>query len=81
MTSGQLPAISTVARNIRVAQAAAMLSNTDLASRVGVNPRTIGRWRRGDMEITVGALERVALALGREVTWFLTDHEPVESAA
>lgn len=70
-----------IARNLRVAQAAATISNLELATAVGVSPRTVGKWRSGEIEITIGSLAAVADALSREVEWFLADHEPQAAAA
>ena len=82
--TGQASVVQTVmARNLRVAQAVAQVSNLQLAKQVGVAPRTIGKWRRAEVEITLTSLERLAHALGRDVAWFLADHadEPAEAAA
>jgi transcriptional regulator with XRE-family HTH domain len=76
---GVIPEI--VAQNLRVAQAVSRVSNVQLAKTVGVSPRTVGKWRRGDIDISIASLEKVALALDRDVAWFLQGHQPDEAAA
>lgn len=70
-----------VARNLRVAQAISQVSNLDLAERVGVTHRTVGKWRKAEVDITLGHLAKVASALGRDAAWFLSDHDNEERAA
>lgn len=72
---------TTVAKNLRIAQAVAQVSNLDLAAAVDVSPRTVGKWRRGEIEITLTSLDRLAGVLGRDVAWFLADHGLEDVAA
>lgn len=69
-----------VAANIRIAQAQARVSNMALAAACGVSPRTIGKWRVGAAEPRLAHVEALAVALGRPVAWFYTEHELSEVA-
>jgi DNA-binding XRE family transcriptional regulator/predicted GIY-YIG superfamily endonuclease len=65
-------------RNLRTARVLQAITQEQLAERVGVKPRNIGRWESGYNNPHAGNLVRLADVLGHEIAWFYTDHD-VES--
>lgn len=70
-----------VAANLRMAQAAAYLSNRELAHAIGVSERLLGKWRSGSITPSWPKLVALGDALGREASWFYAEHEPEEMVA
>jgi len=66
---------TTVAANIKAARDAAGLTQKQLALRLQGDPQVISKWERGEHTPTLANLSALALALGRDVSWFYTDHE------
>lgn len=79
--SGNLEPRPPVAANLRMAQAAAYLSNRELAHTVGVSERLLGKWRNGTITPSWPKLVALGEALGREAAWFYAEHEPERQAA
>jgi transcriptional regulator with XRE-family HTH domain len=79
--SGNLESRPPVAENLRVAQAAAFLSNRELAHAVGVSERLLGKWRNGTVTPSWPKLTALGDALGREPSWFYAEHDSQEAAA
>jgi transcriptional regulator with XRE-family HTH domain len=73
--NGNLEVKPPVAENLRVAQAAAFLSNRELAHAVGVSERLLGKWRSGTITPSWPKLTALGEVLGREPSWFYADHD------
>lgn len=70
-----------VAANLRMAQAAAYMSNRELAHAVGVSERLLGKWRAGTITPSWPKLVALGEKLGRDPAWFYAEHESAEQAA
>lgn len=62
------------ARNLKIAQAEAGLSNREVANALGVSESLLGKWRRGDGKPSVDNAVALAQLVGRPVEWLNTDH-------
>lgn len=54
------------------------LSNRQLAIRAGVNPRFLGRLRKGERTASEATIQRIANELGLELDLVMLPHEPVK---
>ena len=52
------------------------LTQTQLASLVGVSPGTISKWKAGSQVPERAALERLASVVNVEPAWFMRQYEP-----
>lgn len=66
-----------LAENIEAARKAKGLTRRALAAQVNdVDPLAIYRWERAEVMPNAANMQALADALGRDVSWFYTDHEP-----
>lgn len=79
--SGNLEPRPPVAANLRRAQAAAYLSNRELAHAVGVSERLLGKWRNGTITPSWPKLVALGEALNRDASWFYAEHDTEAAAA
>lgn len=75
--SGNLDPRPPVADNLRKAQAASFLSNRELAQRLGVSERLLGKWRSGEITPSWANLVALAKVLERDPAWFYAEHPEV----
>lgn len=61
-----------VAKNVRSRRVSAGLSQEELARRAGLHRTYVGAVERGERNLTIGTLERVAVALEATVVELLT---------
>jgi transcriptional regulator with XRE-family HTH domain len=61
------------AHNLRIARASRGWSQEDLADRAGLHRTYVGAIERGERNITLATLERLATALGLEITDLLVE--------
>lgn len=66
---------------LRFAREAAALTQEQLAQLASVALRTIQRWESGESEPRARQTIALAMALGRDVAWFYTDHDDTPVAA
>jgi len=75
-THARPPALEALRVNVIVGRARARLSQSDLAKRAGLSRPTISRLERAAGDIGIGAIQRIADALGTTVSdLFLVAHE------
>jgi transcriptional regulator with XRE-family HTH domain len=55
-------------------------TNEHAAARSGVSERQIRRWRNGETAPTWGQVVKLAVAFGREPSWFYAVHEDPSAA-
>lgn len=72
--TGHLDVRPPVAENVRAAQAAALISNRELAQRIGVSERLLGKWRSGDITPSWTNIVALGEVLDRDPAWFYADH-------
>jgi transcriptional regulator with XRE-family HTH domain len=66
---------------IAEARAAAGLTQTELAARIGHAARTVQAWESNDRHPRMDALRQLALALGQDVAWFYSEPDaPVDTS-
>jgi transcriptional regulator with XRE-family HTH domain len=71
-----------VGRNIATAREDKGWSQVELANRSGVNDaQRVSKWERGIYMPSTDALTGLASALGKDLGWFFTDHDPSKAAA
>ena len=78
-SSGESNGRDVIARNIRAARGESR--QIDLAARLGVDPMRVSEWERGVHVPSMGNLAALAMATGRTIAWFYTDHDAIEEAA
>jgi transcriptional regulator with XRE-family HTH domain len=80
MSSSDLAVI--VGRNVRSARRAADLTQSELATRVGVTSlMAVSRWETGAHKPSDAFLVRLSEVLGHDPAWFFTDHSDQRAAA
>lgn len=57
------------------------LTNRQLALKVGVNPRFLGRFRKGERTASLGTIQRIADVLEVPLDSILLPHRPVKEQA
>ena len=73
---------SIVGGNIRSARDASGLTQRELGARVNdMDSINVSRWERAQVMPSAASMVALAEALGRDVAWFYTDHEPEREAA
>ena len=65
-----------IASNIAALRARRKLTAAALAERVGVSEETVTRWESGEAEPEIGALKKIAGALGTDAAALLSDPPP-----
>lgn len=71
--AGHLKAI--IGANIRFARSELGLTQAQLAATLSIESTNVSRWERGAVMPSTANLAAVALATGRDIGWFHTDHE------
>lgn len=80
MLSGQTEALKRrVADNLDAAMSLQEVSSAELARRLGLNEKTVRRWRTGEITPSIERLAEVGEQLGQDALAFYA--EPSESAA
>lgn len=77
-SSGATNGRDVIARNVRAARGEER--QRDLAARLGVDPMRVSDWERGEHVPSMGNLAALAMATGRDMAWFYTDHDASAAA-
>lgn len=72
----QCPLVNVFAENVRQKRQELGLSQEELAERAGVHRTYVGMLERGEKNVTIYNIERIALALGIEPASLLSAPEP-----